>query len=240
MKYDNRSEIIELVELDQRLAQLSQEQIELGSKRVHLEDEKAQVVDEVTQADKKVYGLKIKIDGLELELKSIEQKQGRTKEKLLTVGSQKELDSLRHEEESLVKQREELDEQGLELLLDLETSQEEAAYKKAELPKKEQVIQTELDEVIDRSAHIKKLIAAYTQDRIKLVAGVPDEFIQTYDTMLQKLANPVVPVIKDACSGCFSGLRSSEKAHARAGEFVPCQGCYRLMYLFKLDNDDEQ
>lgn len=123
MVYDNRSEIIELVELDQRIAQLSQEQIELGSKRVHLEGEKVQVVDEVTQTDKKVYDLKIKIDGLELELKTIEQKQGRTKEKLLTVGSQKELDSLRHEEESLVKQREELDDQGLELLLDLETSQ---------------------------------------------------------------------------------------------------------------------
>ncbi len=239
MIYDKRAEIIELVELDQHIVQLSQEQKESESKKAHLEGEKAQEVEEVDVAHKKAHDLQIKIDGLELELKSLEQKQKRTKEKLLTVGNQKELDSLRYEEESLTKQREEFDDQGLVLLLDLETAQKEAAYKKAEQPKKVQVIQVELDELEDRRAHISKLIAAYTTQRLMLVSAVPDDFLETYDSMLARIPNPVLPVIKDACSGCSSGLRSLEVAKLRAGEFVPCQGCYRLMYLYKLEDEDE-
>ncbi len=239
MIYDKRAEIIELVELDQRIAQLSHEQQESEVKKVYLDGENAQVVEEVDAAHKKAHDLQVKIDGLELELKSLEQKQKRTKEKLLTVGNQKELDSLRHEEESLVKQREELDEQGLVLLLDLEVAQKEAADKKTEQPKRVQVIQVELDELEDRRAHISKLIAAYTTQRLMLVSGVPDDFLETYDSMLERIPNPVLPVIKDSCSGCSSGLRSSEVAKVRAGEFVSCQGCYRLMYLFKLEDEDE-
>ncbi len=239
MIYNKRSEIIELVELDQRIAQLTKELVELTVKRAHLEDEKAQVIGEVDAAHKKAHDLQVKIDGLELELKSLEQRQGRTKEKLLTVGSQKELDSLRHEEESLEKQREEFDDQGLVLLLDLEQAQKDAAFLKAEQPKKVQVMQAELDELDDRSAHVKKMVVVYTEQRLTSVSGVPDDFLEVYDTMMKRMADPVVCIIKDACSGCSTELRSSERAKARAGEFVSCQGCYRIIYLYKLENDDE-
>lgn len=239
MIYDTRSEIIKLVELDQRIAQLTQELSELTAKKAYLEGEKAQVVGEVDLAHKKAHDLQLKIDGLELELRSLEQKQGRTKEKLLTVGSQKELDSLRHEEENLSKQREEFDEQGLEMLLDLEPAQKDAALLKAAQPQKVQIIQTELDELDGRTAHVKKMIVAYTDQRVELVLGVPDDFLEAYASMMKRMADPVLPVIKDACSGCSSSLRSSELAKVRTGEFIPCQGCYRTMYLFRVESDDE-
>lgn len=124
-------------------------------------------------------------------------------------------------------------------LLDIETAQKEAASKKIEQPKKLQIVQTELDELEDRMVQVKKLISAYTEQRLKLVSLVPDDFLETYVSMMKRIANPVLPIIKDACSGCSSGLLSSEIAKARAGEFVSCQGCYRMAYLFKLEDEDE-
>ncbi len=239
MVYDNRSDIIALVELDQRIAQLSQEEHELEEKRMQLEQELEEVNQDLADAEKNVHNLTIKIDGLELELTSLAQKKERIKEKLLSVGSQKELDSLHHEEESLQAAREKLDEEGLALLLEREQAYKETAFKKIELPKKMQVMHTELDEVIDRHAHVKKLKAAYLEDRVDLVKQAPDDFLEVYDSMRQKIGNPVVPVINEACSVCGASLRSSELAKLKAGEFIPCQGCYRLLYLFNLEHENE-
>lgn len=240
MQKEQVKTFIELVEGDQRIIQLTKELEEGAGKKAQLSVELAAIDQEVEAADKVVHDIQKNVDSLELDIKTLHGKQVRTEEKLLTAGSPKELEALEHEKEDLDKKQRELDEQGLVALEELENAQKHAALLRADKPEKLAQKQKEIDELDKRLDHVKKLHDAYTKQRKELEPQVPEELIDRYDTMKVKVPNPVVPVIKGGCSGCFYGLSNPELVKVQQGMLVTCQSCYRTLYVTKVEQNEER
>jgi predicted nucleic acid-binding Zn-ribbon protein len=73
--------------------------------------------------------------------------------------------------------------------------------------------------------------------RDKLKSLSHEELVSRYETMKQRIANPVVPVLKESCSGCFYPLSPAEIGTISKGQLGTCKSCYRLLYITKKEID---
>ena len=234
---------IELVELDQRILQITQEQAQNILIQAQLVEQKSQIKQHAELMQKKAQDAKKAIDLLELELKVVDTKLVKTQEKLQMAKNIKESNSLDHEIAALALKKSELENQGLQLIAELEASQSIAIKARDQAPEKEQEIQEKIDEIDARKLHLKSLQGAYIKNREQLAQAVPEEFLSQYEGMRDRVPNPVVPIINGGCSGCFYGLNRQELIKAEHGSLITCHGCYRMLYIFKSvqdTNNDEQ
>ena len=74
------------------------------------------------------------------------------------------------------------------------------------------------------------LKSAYREQRKKDEALVSEELLAKYKQMKERVANPVVPIIKGSCSACFYAVKQSDLTAAQQGGLPICADCYRLLY----------
>lgn len=86
--------------------------------------------------------------------------------------------------------------------------------------------------------HISNRIIALQEERPSLVAHVPQDLQDKYATMLESMGNPVVPILKDACSGCFYSLTAQNLRNAFKDQLISCSECNRLLYALKEVRDN--
>ncbi len=226
---------IELVELDQRMANLTHQRVEGAAQKARLTQELARIDQEIDQADQAFKDTQKKIHEVELELKILDRSIARTQEKSLMANSQKELTSLEHEKEDLEKKRRVLDEQGLVLFEELEHAQGRAATLRADAPKLRHEKQKEIDAVSLQLERLETSLENCGGRREDLAKRVPIELMERYVSMKLLVPNPVVPIINDSCSGCFHSLNNTELSNARHGQLVTCKSCYRMLYITKVN-----
>ncbi len=239
MQIEQVAAFIELVELDQRLANLTQQREEGAVQKVKLAQEIMEIDQEIDRADQAARDTQKKIHERELELKIVDRDLARTQEKLLTAKSQKELNSFEHEKADLERKRILFDEQVLVLFEELEHAQARAAKVRRNAPALRHEAQQELDELLVQLDRLAVSCETCGGRRNDLALRVPDELMDRYVAMKTKVPNPVVPIVKDSCSGCFYPLSPIELSNARHGQLVTCKSCYRNLYITKVSNNDE-
>ena len=240
MNKESLARIIQLVELDQRITRLDKDLTEKTLEQARLTKERNEIDDEVAAAEKVVHTTKKNIDSLELDMKSIQVQLERTSKKLLSANTAKELSSLQNEKKSLEKQLSHLDEEGFAVLNDLENAQKKVALLIEQKPEKLTIKQQALKEIAERENQNARLRETLVHERNLIVPQVDEEFMQHYETMRKRVSNPVVPILKDSCSGCFYGLSRPALTKAQQGALLTCQACYRILYLTDaIKNRDE-
>jgi len=60
---------------------------------------------------------------------------------------------------------------------------------------------------------------------------VPDEWLLKYNTMQERVEDPVVPIEQNSCTVCFSHITGNNLLQAKRGTLVQCTSCYRLLFL---------
>lgn len=97
--------------------------------------------------------------------------------------------------------------------------------------------QIEKDKLIDlinqEDVAIKELQAEMTQlvqDRQSKKAGIPEEWLDIYETMRGRVSNPVVPINQDSCSACFCFMAARDMQILRAQGLLQCKDCFRFLY----------
>jgi predicted nucleic acid-binding Zn-ribbon protein len=232
--------IITYVELDQRIAHLTEEQAEGLKREAELGKELAQIERDEKTAQTVVHDIKKKIDALELESKVVQETQAKTRDKLLSASTGKELTALHLEEQDLAKKRAVLDEQGLGLLGDLEQAQHHVEMLAAQNPEIIQAKEKERSELELRQVHITQILKNAVLEKDRLTLEVPEEFLQQYVSMKERVPNPAVPIINDSCTGCFYGISRPELIKAQQGSLITCKGCYRFLYLTSALDDEQK
>jgi predicted nucleic acid-binding Zn-ribbon protein len=61
--------------------------------------------------------------------------------------------------------------------------------------------------------------------------GIPEEWLEKYNVMGQRVANPVVAIEHQSCGGCYQQLVAQDLIKARRGALLQCKKCFRLLYL---------
>ncbi len=225
--------LIDFAELDQRLDRLIQEQTFLAEKGEALHQEIAFLKAETEQASQKVHQLRKQIDAIELEIKVLVEQKAEKTTKLNRASSPKEFFSLESEIQDLEKKQAPLDDEGLALLEELENAQKTYDLLKAQESEKLTALQRRHEEILRESASGQELIQAYTLQRVQDEKGVPADLLMRYNAMKEKVANPVVPIIKGSCSACFYAVNQPDIIETERGNLVTCRDCYRLLYTSK-------
>ncbi len=154
------------------------------------------------------------------------------KQKLLTnAATPKDFFALTSETNALEKESLKVD----ELLLLLWPQRDRAQAEHALL---EKTTHRELDDCAEtikqRKQRILELESEYirlSQERDLLAPSTEKELYGRYETMKQKVSNPVVRVSKESCSACFNHLTAQELNQVCCPAFIQCKDCYRLLYM---------
>ncbi len=70
----------------------------------------------------------------------------------------------------------------------------------------------------------------FHKDRQSQLTDVPQEWINTYETMRGRVNNPVVPVYQDSCSACFYFMAARDIQMLKNQGLLQCKDCYRFLY----------
>jgi len=228
--HKGREMFIELVELDQRVMLLEKEASDRNHRKVEIASSLPLIDHEIHVQQKKVDEAFLQVSNFDRELQKLTHEQQNNERKSMTASSQKEIDSLTHEKTDLFRKREELDKNALELLEEVETAQRDLQLLNQLKPEKIASAAREVAEIDARLDRIDSLLPAYQAQRTELTAHVPKELLERYSDMKSHVPNPVVPLIKECCSGCFHEVSKPELVKVMHGELITCKGCYRMIY----------
>lgn len=100
-----------------------------------------------------------------------------------------------------------------------------------------QTYQTEQQKIIALIEQEKNLVQDFNKqmqqfqhDRQSKMIEIPQEWLNTYETMRGRVGNPVVPVYQDSCSACFYFMAARDIQLLKNQGLLQCKDCYRFLY----------
>ncbi|UCH51836.1 MAG: hypothetical protein JSV54_03575 [Chloroflexota bacterium] len=189
-------------------AELIAEQKHLAEMEKQQKDEEWEIEDlrgSIAQLNDKLYG-------------------GKTKNPKELVSLEKEKDifktKLRQKEDNL-----------LDLMAEIETTQGKLKTSSENLKKLEREWQREQKDLAQRQAKVKSRLSDLSQKRQALISEIAPKTLELYDSVKMRKGQAVVRVAQGRCHGCHLNLSVNEWQRARAGALIQCSSCGRILYL---------
>lgn len=161
-----------------------------------------------------------------------------TKEaQLEDVISPKQRTALEHEIDSLKNSLGALEDICLEQLVELEGYNNFMLH---DAPALEQQIKQLREEIDILEQTLKTTVTATTNtltEQESIVSTITPEWLAKYQEMKTHVADPIAPVIRDACGSCFYEVLAQDLVRLKKNAILPCQSCFRLLYC---DTEEEQ
>lgn len=225
--------LVNLQELDKRRAMLQR----LLKKRPEAistaRNEAEKAAKKVQEKQDALTKMKASIDLLDTKVQEIENKIQKLLSQQRKVKNNKEYQAINHEILNLKADRGQIEQQMLELFQVVEKAEEELErlnLEARELDKKATEKEKELDADVQESAEELKRLE---EERDKAFQALQPEHAQVYAQLYQRDGRAVVPVVNDACQGCFMHVPPEiiSKLLADSGQLVLCRSCGRILYL---------
>jgi hypothetical protein len=168
----------------------------------------------------------------ELDLKELEEKLEKYKQDLMRVRNEREYSTVLREIDVTKKAISGLETHTLEKLEVIEQVEKEIEALTPEI----EVKRREFDALIAECAsHLDKLkadLAAWRQQRLGLVNGIPADLLAKYDRLSQLRDGLALAEVRDgSCTACFMTIRPQAYADVRKGEqILICDNCSRILY----------
>lgn len=218
---------------------------ELDDKVVTLTESLARYPAERTEAEARLESEKKRLEGhkervaalqrerraLEQQTESLDAEERKFKNQLPQVKKNEEYQALLHEISGTQAKRSNLETAILEKFEEEEQLGEEAKSLAATL----QSVQKEVDERIARIQSEEKAARASLEglesERQAALEGVPPATRSRYERIrASRQGRAVVPILKNACGGCFRNQPPQALQEARRGDrLISCDGCGRLL-----------
>ncbi len=153
------------------------------------------------------------------------------KEKQLEdVTNPKQQVALEHDVASLKKSCNELEDRCLEQLTELDSH---TNFMKHDAPALQQQIMQLREEIvaIERALQTTQETSARSKiDQDAIISTITPEWFAKYQEMKTHIADPIAPVIRDTCGGCFYEVLAQDLVRLKKNAILPCQSCFRLLY----------
>jgi predicted nucleic acid-binding Zn-ribbon protein len=230
--------LLALVDLDQSIAKYCTES-KLLKQDLDQEEKKYNVlIIKKEEYNNRILKARKEIDMAELELQTLNQKEVFKKKKLEETSNLKEYNAAKAELALVHIDLQKQEEIVLSAWNHLELLEEEAKKYEKSLPELEIIYQQHRAAKEIMLTVLLNKIQSLEQNRPTLLTEMPEEWLSQYTVMRAQIVDPVVPLIDDSCSRCFSPAPSQLCARINRGALLPCKGCYRLLYNPVLYNVD--
>lgn len=231
MTTDPFKRFIDLVKFDQDLYERTQRNKVLLDDITNLSAQESLLNQSINDSHSNLKELNKRIADLESRSALLQQQKNDAAAKLEHVSTVKEYHSLTAEQQSLTTELNAIEDQLMHMWDDRENKKrlhEELVKKSMHELSMIQSSKKELQHALDQ---LQNVINTMVNQRAEYLTGFPQEWLERYNQMKDRVSDPVVPVDRGACSACFHGLVGTDLALLSRRVFLPCKGCYRLLYL---------
>jgi len=222
---------IDLVSIDQKVQSLVQKIATLDKSIDEINKRRTDHALFSEEMQNKILQCKKNVDVQELEMKVLDEKEREKKKFFETLSDYKEYQAVKNEIEAIQRLQVNQEKAVLEAWNQLESAQSSLEKKKRESVDDLQ----ELDEKIGLLVKEKEMflheLTQIKDLRESKIIGIPQEWLDKYNLMGQRVANPVVAIEHQSCGGCYQQLIAQDLIRARRGALLQCKKCFRLLYL---------
>jgi len=143
----------------------------------------------------------------------------------------KELVSLDKEKEIFKAKLRQKEDNLLDLMAEIETTQDRIKTDSERLKKLEGEWQREQEDLTQRQAKVKSRLSDLNKKRQALISDIAPQALELYENVRLKKGQAVVKMTQGRCHGCHLNLSMNEWQRARAGALIQCSSCGRILYL---------
>lgn len=224
-------QLMELQKLDTELNRLEEMRGDLPSQVRSLNKEVDDAKKEHKENEIKLQSYQKERDLLDMEIKDLEGKKKKYQSQLFEVKTNREYDAVTHEIETVTAEIEMKENRLLELMdldADLKKKLEDEHKTITELEEKLKVNSIELEK---KMAATEKDEATLKHERDKIIHKMDKRLISTYERIRKaKSGFAVVPVLRNACGGCFKSLPPQKILEIRPMDRIfLCDVCGRIL-----------
>lgn len=196
---------------------------------------------ELTDGEQQIQGLKLSRRQYEQDIASLQSQIKKSNEKIANIKSNKEYEAVLKEIDTLKKDTTLQENKVLEILLKIETLEEEHDKNKAILDQKKLALQKDQKLIQLEMQTLDNEIDILLKERKVLRHEIDPLLLKKYDSLREhKGGIAITPVIKGVCQVCRMGIPPQKFNELLAGkELMSCPHCMRLMYLGE-DNSPEK
>lgn len=213
-----------LVTLDRQLKELAKQLTEPQKRLAMLEAQKDQFQTPLSTLQKELQALELAIQGTRDFLKKKQQT-------LREVSAYRQQQALEREISNLEYELAQDSSTQVDLSFTIDHLKKGAADGAATFTTAHQTLTEKLATVTAEITAAQEKLAAAHAEHATLAASLPGEWAGMYAGMRKRLADPIVPVVSDACGGCFYPLQPYIITKLRHGEILACNACSRLVFL---------
>lgn len=231
MSRDPFKSFVDLIQFDQTLLTNKQKYNQILDDITLLEEEESEIATRVEQAHHTFLSVKKKVSTNEAKMAYYQDEEKLIKQKLETVASSKEYGSLSAQLQSIKKNQYDFEETLLQSWHELEGADRIYQEELKKLEQKKQATSALIQEKTLLLDQLRGELQACDEKRKELLDGIPEEWLEKYELLREKIKDPIVPVEADACSACYYILPEPQLAALRRRALLQCKGCFRFLYL---------
>jgi predicted nucleic acid-binding Zn-ribbon protein len=223
--------LIELQKLDSQILHLESLRGDLPHQVSRLNEELKEAEQNLESMNQKLQDFQKENDMIEMEIKALEGKKQKYQSQLFEVKNNREYDAVTHEIESVKDEIGKKETRILELMdanKEMKTGIETTNERVKELQEQFHERKSELDKRMEKT---EKDEIALKDQRGKLVRKLEPRLLASYERIKKAKHNlAVVPVIGNACGGCFKTLPPQRILEVRAmNRLYLCEVCGRIL-----------
>jgi predicted nucleic acid-binding Zn-ribbon protein len=223
-------EFISLIAFDQSMHAL-REQIRILMHAIdELHGKRVQARELMEIMEHRVRDMKKQVDGLELELTTLDTREKELRVKLDAV-HYKEYSSLKAEVEQVQQQQLRLESKVEAAWGELDTTQKEAARVATEQQAQLDELQTHIAQKMAEKETAEQQLRELEHERPAYEQRVPEQWLEKYALMRERVPDPVVSVDNGSCGSCFYKVSEQDTLALKRHALVQCKGCFRLLYI---------
>ncbi len=224
------SRFVALIQFDQSFGPVEKELEEVLTALDAVQDQMMEVEREYEKERANVQDFRKEVDAQELEMRVLDEKEKVSRERSALASTTKEYQSFKKECDQLKQLQHEHEDVLVQAWSAFEQAQKLFEAKENAYKDQKTTLQEQLDAHENRKQELLGQLTQREEKRQEHVVGLPEEWLEKYNRMRNRVANPVVSVVDGTCGGCSYVLTQSVLMALDLNKMVQCASCYRLMY----------
>lgn len=223
-------QLVLLTSCDQKIHSFDQQRSSHKTKISHLQQQNVELLKQKAVLQEQLQQGEVIIRITEGDIEQITLQENRLKKNSTQFTGSKEFSALKNERAALEKKYQKKEEELLRLWHESEGIKKKLHQLEEQLKSSEQEISAEQEKERDSISESMQEYEQLKNQRISLIATIPDEWKTQYESMKHKVNDPIVAVHNASCGSCFYPLLHQELAVLKRNAVVHCKSCYRFLY----------
>jgi predicted nucleic acid-binding Zn-ribbon protein len=230
---DILKQLLNLQNLDQKLAQLQSEIVSLEPQRKILKDKAAEAESRLLQAKDKLKHIEADRKKAELEVESLKESINKYSIQQFQTKKNDEYQALSQQIEHCKQQIIKLEDLQLQLMETAETVQKEISIITQETNIAKSLMEEKIKQLNSKESQLRSDFDKIFKTRQEYASTIDPSFMTKYDRLFkQKNGKPLARINNGVCDGCHMKLPPQVVINCQtATELVNCPNCSRILYL---------